>query len=237
MKKDVFVETYSVTCLREAVSLAMDAGEGCPAMAMCYGEPGTGKTRAARSLYAEHGGVYVRALEGVSQNAFLQQICFELSGQRPHGSARCKNALLDQLRAEPRPIYADEADRLTNARLEDLRDLHDLTGAPVVLIGEMGLPTRVAALSRLNDRIPSALRVQFGEITARDVMLYALEAAGLKLSPEAAALVHKETKGNFRRVYGAMLSLEAAAKVAGCGEMNADMARSALAPVKGKGGR
>ena len=228
MRKETFVETYSVLALRNAVSTAFEAGAGQPAMVMTYGEPGTGKTKAARALYAEHGGIYLRALESMTQNSFLQAICFEVDGTTPHGSARAKHAILGQLSDEPRPIFIDEADRLHVGRLEDLRDIHDITGSPIVLIGEMGLPTKVRARERINDRIPAAFRVEFGAITVQDILVFSKAAADLVLTPEAATLVNTETKGNFRRVYNAVLSLESAAKAAGSSDINAEICRAAL---------
>ena len=127
MKSDVFIETSHVTDLRDAVTTAMGVGAGFPAIVMAYGDAGTGKTRAARSLYAEFGGIYIRAMEGMTQCAFLQEICVELGAGRPHGSARCKAAILQAMSAECVPIFADEADRLHVSRLEDLRDIHDVT--------------------------------------------------------------------------------------------------------------
>ena len=213
MNRDAFVETSQVVALREAVTMAMGAGAGFPGMVMGTGKAGTGKTRAARALFAEHGGVYLRAMQGMSQAAFLQTLCFEVTGTEPHGSMRCKRAIIQTLGDEPAPIFVDEPERLHTDRLEDLRDIHDMTGAPIVLIGELALETKVNARSRLNDRIPEAFRVSFGEISSADVLLYAEQAASLALTPAAAAYVKKHTQGNFRRVYNALLLLEAAAKV------------------------
>ncbi len=228
MRKETFVETYSVLALRNAVSTAFEAGAGQPAMLMTYGEPGTGKTKAARSLYAEHGGIYLRAMEGMTQNAFLQALCFEVDGTMPHGSAKSKQAILSQLIDAPRPIFVDEADRLHVGRLEDLRDIHDITGSPIVLIGEMGLPTRVRARERINDRIPAAFRVHFDAINTQDILVFAKAAADLTLTPEAASLLCTVTKGNFRRVYNAVLSLEGAAKAANSNDINTEICRAAL---------
>lgn len=237
MKRDVFVETSQVAALREAVGTALEAGEGYPAMVMAYGEAGTGKTRAARSLYSEYLGFYVRVMEGMTQAAFLQEICFEITGSRPHGSMRCKSAINSALRNEPAPLFIDEADRLQKPRLEDLRDIHDATGSPVILIGEMGLPTVVSARSRINDRIPDAFRVLFGEISRADVHMYAAKAAGLNLSPEAGQAVLESTKGNFRRVHNAILSIEGAARAKGTAEIDAELARAALGGKKQRGAR
>ena len=228
MKRDIFVETNQVTALRDAVSTALEAGEGYPAMVMAYGEAGTGKTRAARSLYSEHLGFYVRVMEGMTQAGFLQEVCLEVTGSRPNESMRCKSAIISSLRSEPAPLFIDEADRLHVSRMEDLRDIHDATGSPVILIGEMGLPTRVNARSRINDRIPDAFRVLFGEISRADVHMYAAKAAGLNLSLEAGQAVLEATKGNFRRVHNAILSIEGAARAKGTSEIDVELARAAL---------
>lgn len=163
--------------------------------------------------------------ENWSQQAFLQAICFELTGARPHGADRCKWAICEALEEERKPIYVDEADRLNIRRIEDLRDIYVYTGAPIVLIGETGLPTMLAGRARVDDRIPAEYRMEFAGISPTDVMLYAQEAAGLTLSPEACALVSKMTKGNFRRTHNMLLSLEQAALAADTVDVDAAMVR------------
>lgn len=227
-----FIETTQVIALRDAVNTALAAGEGYPGMVMAYGEPGTGKTWAARKL-----GVYVRVMQSMTQAAFLQEISHALGRGRPYGSARCKRAIIEALHADRRSLFIDEAERLDPERLEDLRDIHDVTGAPVALIGEMTLPVLVNARSRLNDRIPDAFRVHFDGISTSDVMMYARKSADLKLAPDAAAYVGGFAKGNFRRVYNAMLSLGAAARAAGTGDISAELARKALEAAKSRRGR
>ena len=235
MKLGNFVETGQVTALRQAISEAMDAGAGYPTILMAYGEAGMGKTWAARKLHAgtDLGGCYMRAMEGMTQNAFLQELCFEITGTRPTRSMHCKQAIIKKLQSEPVPIFADEIERLAIGRLEDLRDITDMTGAPVILIGELALPTRVAARERINDRIPEAYRIKFDAIKAKDIMFYAKKAADLSLTPEAGSVVFDSTKGNFRRVDNAVLSLKKAARAYGSTEISADMASKVL---KSKGG-
>lgn len=227
MKSDVFIETGNVQKFRKAVSTAEDTEKGRPGMVAVWGEAGSGKTRAAQAMYANKG-VYLRALEGITQAAFLQALCYEVRGSRPHSAYRCKTEIISRLEEARTVIYVDEADRLDIRRIEDLRDIYDLTGCPVVLIGEQGLPVKLEARSRIIDRIPEELRVSFGKIERQDVAIFALEAAELTLSPEACALVHGETKGNFRRTHNLLLSLESAARAAGTGEVSADMVRAVL---------
>lgn len=226
--KATFIETGNVQRFRKAVSMAMDTEKGRPGMVSAWGEAGSGKTEAAQALYADYGH-YLRAMEGVTQCAFLQDLCFEIKGSRPHGSHRCKTEIIATLESSHEPIFVDEADRLDIRRIEDLRDIYDLTGCPVVLIGEAGLPTKLEARSRIIDRIPEEFRVPFGTIERQDVTLFALEAADLTLSPEASAFIHSAAKGNFRRVHNIVLSVESAARVAGSGNVSADMVKAVIA--------
>lgn len=225
MQKGIFIQTENVARFRTVMRQALDTERGRPGMVCVYSAAGLGKTLAAEQHYAQHGGAYVRVWEDWTQQAFLQAICFELTGTRPHGADRCKWAICDALADNRRVIYVDEADRLNIRRIEDLRDIYVYTGAPIVLIGEAGLPTMLSARARVDDRIPSEYRVEFTGISSTDVMLFAQEAAGLSLSPEAAALVAKTTKGNFRRVHNLVLSLEQAATAVDTMEVDAEMVR------------
>lgn len=226
-----FIETSQVTELRQAIKDAMAAGVGKPNIVMPYGPAGTGKTWAARKLYVELGGYYLRVLEGMSQHAFLQELCREITGTEPSRSIQCKKAIIAKLEEDPKPIFIDEIERMPVGRLEDMRDIADITGAPPVFVGEMVLLSRVAARERINDRIPQAFRIMFNEIKAKDIMVYAMKAADLTLTPEAGAVVCDCTNGNFRRVDNAVFSLKKAAKAAGTKKISADMARQVL---KGK---
>ncbi|MEG2173742.1 MAG: ATP-binding protein [Desulfovibrionaceae bacterium] len=229
--KKVFIETNNVQQLRRAVQQAEDFEKGRPGMVAVWGEAGSGKTEAARMLYAEKG-VYLRAMEGITQAAFLQDLCYEVKGSRPHGAHRCKMAIIEALDDTRTTIYLDEADRLDVRRIEDLRDIHDITGSPIVLIGEQGLPTKLEARSRIIDRIPEEFRIPFQKMDRSDVALFALDAASLNLSPEACVLVHREAKGNFRRVHNLLLSIEGAARAAGTESVGVDMVKAVIATHK-----
>ena len=225
MNRGVFLETDNVSRLRNAVDLAENVDKGRPGMVMAYGETGRGKTMAAKNTYAINGGVYVRAWEDWTQAAFLEAICFEVCESRPRAANKSKRLIIEALEERRRSIYVDEADRLSVRRIEDLRDIHDETGAPIILIGELGLPSLIKARGRINDRIPAGYRIKFEGINAQDVSLYALEAAGLNLEAAAAVAVQKQTKGNFRRVHNAVVSLEQMAKAAQTRDIDAAMIR------------
>lgn len=228
MKKGVFIETDNVTLFRAALRQAEDTERGRPGMVAVWGEAGVGKTLAAHSMYAQHGGVFLRVVGGLTAHALLQALCWELRGSRPHGAQRCMAEILRALEEAPATIYVDEADRLRVELIDMLRDIYDLTGAPVVLIGEQHLPGKLAQLSRIDDRIPEEYRVAMTGITTGDVALYAMEAADLALSPAACALLHKQARGNFRRVHNLLLTVEAAARAAGTDSVDLPLVQAAL---------
>lgn len=225
MRRDIFIETHNVGNLRRAMSVLTDMERGQPGIGVVQGEAGRGKTMAATEWFATNGGVYLRALEGWTQHAFMQALTWELTGDRPNGVERCRQRLMQRLGDDPRAIIVDEADRLHIGRIEDLRDIHDLTGCPVLLIGEEGLYPRLHARRRIYSRVTQV--VDFAPVSDEDVMLFARQAAALNLTPEAAHTLARTAGGSFRMVFGFMLKLEDYAKAQGVNEIDAKAIKTA----------
>jgi len=227
--KQVFVATKNVARFRDAMAVLMDTAKGQPGFGVAHGRAGRGKTMAARNLHAERGGHYLRVWQDWSQHAFLQGLAFEVAGMRPHGANRCKATIIDALGRDPRPIYVDEADRLAAGRIEDLRDIHDETGAAVMLVGEEALYATLNARRRLWSRVTQ--EVQFGPVADEDVLTFALQAAGLKLDAEACRQVAQRAGGDFRLVARIVGQLERMAKASETNRATAEM----VARVQGVG--
>jgi DNA transposition AAA+ family ATPase len=213
MRRDIFIETGNVAKLRKALSLLSDTESGRPGIGVVQGEAGRGKTMAAKEWHAMNGGIFLRVLEGWSQFSFLQALTYEVTGERPGNTTRCRNSIMDGLKDSPRPIIVDEADRLHISRIEDLRDIHDMTGCPVILIGEDGFYPKLNGRQRIQSRIVEI--VNFDPIMDSDVMLFSLQAAALDVTPEAAHKLVHLAKGSFRMIYGFVLRLEDYAKAQG----------------------
>lgn len=224
--KSVFLETDNVTSFRAAVQNMEDPQHGQPGIMLAWGQAGRGKTFAARNYHSMNGGVYISVWQDWTQAAFLQQLCFEVCGLRPRGSNSCKLKIVEHLEREPRTIFVDEADRLHVLRIEDLRDIHEATGAPIVLVGEEEL------LGLLSDRRRVWSRVvqeqQFQPITIDDITLYALDAADLTLTPGAAARMRKASDGDFRLVRNMVLHLEQASRARESGAVDEALVENIL---------
>jgi len=210
MRRDIFIATGNVAKLRKSLSALSDTERGRPGIGVIQGEAGRGKTMAAKEWHTVNGGIFLRVLEGWSQFGFLQELAFEATGDRPGNTAKCRTSIMSALNESHTAIIVDEADRLHMGRIEDLRDVHDMTGCPVILIGEEGFYPKLHARRRVHSRVVDV--VNFDPISAEDVMLFAMQAAALEVTPEACHKLALLAKGSFRVVYGYILHLEDYAK-------------------------
>lgn len=205
--KNVFIETSNVMAFREAVSVVSDTTKGQPGLMVDWGHAGRGKTECAKKYAVDTpGAVYVRAYEDWTPRAMLAKICFELNGMQPTRVDLAKRILIEELDRPGKILLLDEADRLAIGNIEHLRDIHDETGTPIVLIGEPSLYGRLTSRRRIWERVTRV--VEFKPVKAEDVILYGLKACSLKVDPEAATALVKNSKGSFRLLYHLMVELE-----------------------------
>jgi DNA transposition AAA+ family ATPase len=160
----------------------------------------------------------------------LAELCRNLNGSEPRTVDRAKKTAIDSLEKQPRTILVDEADRLNIDLIEHFRDVHDLVGVPVVLIGEEHLFPTINARRRIWSRVMQT--VEFGPITCEDILLFALEAASLRLDPDAAEKIGAKAGGDFRLVWAHIHALEQMARAAGTKTVDARMVE-ALASRQG----
>lgn len=135
----------------------VDRAEQLPGLAVCSGPSGYGKTWA--SIYAQNKTRAIRVEVGDTwtRRTLLQNILrefsveFRLKATLSDLAAQAIAALGDDPR---RPLIIDEADRLVdNGYIEIVRELLDSSGAPVILIGEEKLPTKLLNVERVHNRV------------------------------------------------------------------------------------
>jgi len=181
-------------------------------MGMVVGNFGSGKTKAVVRWAVQNGGLYVRALGEWRRRPLwlLHDIGREIGDHVRDWKHTEKmfREVCGQLLSRPRPIFLDESEYVVScARLmATVRDLYDLTGAPVVLVGG---PEIVAGVERYQAAANRILqRVDFTPLSIEEVSLYAAERAGLELPPDSSAELHALTEGNFRLLDVALDDLE-----------------------------
>ena len=227
MNREIFIETKNVLAFRKAMTALTDMETGYPGLGLVWGRAGRGKTEAAKEYAVRTGAVYLRTMEGWTQRAMLAELCRKLAGAESHTTDGCRRIARDALETWRRPILVDEADRLRVDRrvnlLDSLRDIHEMTQAPIIFIGEDSIYSRVQSRERIRSRV--AQRVGFEPITPADIVTFGMRACkGVKkIEPEAAQSLHIRSKGDFRPVMIDLTDLERICRVSGKSTITADM--------------
>lgn len=218
-----FVKTRNVRNFEVLMdTLALAEGEG--RFGLIYGQAGRGKTRTSQWYAAQQGSVYMRVLAiwNTSERDFLRALATELGVLTPPWTKSAAfKVVLDKLVASPRPIILDEMEKMPPKFLGFIRDLTDLSGSPVIFVGEVDLLDYLRAERRVWSRVFQA--VEFEPISASDIVFYGAEVAGLRFDKAAAALAAKDSGGDFRLVRRLVVSLAQMAKGKGASEVNAEM--------------
>lgn len=231
--KNVFVQTANVKNFYSAMKEA-ERVCGEPALLVFYGEAGRGKTTAARYFAAQEDWTYARFMKGWKQSELwmLQDLCFELSiDPVPHRKKTAFEAIKTRLLSAPRPVIIDECDKMDPSHLEWIRDLADVTFVPFALLGEKLLAQKMNDEKRIWSRTLRA--VEFGPITAQDILFFAKQAADLMLTAQQAEILRQAAGGDFRLVSRDVRRLEGLAETnrgpeSGGGRVSDEMVQTAV---------
>jgi len=227
--KPVFVEkTKNVRNFSVMMDgLALGRGEG--RLGMVYGRAGRGKTRTAQWYHAHNGGVFLRmqTIWRTSELEFLRALCRELGIlSAPGRKGPAFMAIVDTLIADPKPIFLDEVEKLPKYFLDVIRDLSDLSTAPIILIGEEELVSYMRVNRRVWSRTYQSL--EFLPISKPDIVTYIAASAGLAIDNQVAGVFHDASGGDFRIVRRGLLALTQIANAKQTNQITVDMAQVAV---------
>lgn len=204
--KKILLDTKRVTAFLEAIKIVEDTVKGFPGIMVLWGFSGRGKSTCVEKYATDTGALYLYVQNELTPLTLLKQICLELNGMEPNQKAKAKKIIVEELEENPRTLLIDEADKLCINCIEHLRDIHDLTGIPMVLIGEPKIYGTLHSRKRLWSRVTKT--VEFGAVTIEDIMLLSMKACDLKLKPDAANELLRRCKGDFRPLYHDLRDLE-----------------------------
>lgn len=232
------VRVKNVVRLNQIMQALMGRAVGLPGMAAVEGATGAGKTTGAAWLRNRVDAVYVRAEALWTPTAMLGTILEELGGAASRQTAPMLQDIKARFRRTGRPLLLDEADYVVaNGRLvETLRDIHDQTGVPVMLIGMTGLRKTIGGRAQLAGRI--AQWVDFQPADLADTELLARELCEVTLAEDLLAIVHGETRGEVRLIVTALSRIEEFGQTRGLETVTAaDWGDEPLFYAQGKAGR
>ncbi len=203
-----FCPTNNIALIHGTMDVLTQRASGLPGIGTFYGASGLGKSFGAS--YASHpvgfNGVYVCCRSFETKKSFVEQLCKAI-GIRARGTVPAiAEDIVQALVLSGRPLIVDEVDHIVESRtLELIRDLHDASGAAVLLIGEEHLPTKLKRHERFDNRVlvwQPAVKCSAGDFD----QLAKQYAAQIEIAPELKKRVLEQTHGITRRV---VVNLEA----------------------------
>lgn len=214
------VPVKNVSRLKDAADHLTHRAIGMPGIGLVWGETGAGKTTAATWLFNRTNGVYVRALSLWTPSAMLGSIARELDLHVGGSCAAMVEAIVERLAMTGRPLFVDEADYLIEKKnlVETLRDIHDLSTVPLILIGMGDIKSKLGRRPQLQGRI--AQEVHFGAAELDDAhALAARLLEGVHVDDDLVEWLHAESKGSIRNLVVGLARIEQEAQAQGLAQI------------------
>lgn len=170
--KKTFVKTKNVKNFVSLMDNLQKLPSNIPKLALVYGDHGLGKSQTIQWWADKNDSAYVRATQGMTSRWLLTEIAEEL-GEDPFWHTQDTFTLIEKhLRQNPKIIIVDEIDYLIEKQtVETLRDLHDKTGCPIVLVGMGAADKKLARYPHLCDRLYKTLKFeQFNTDDISDIL-------------------------------------------------------------------
>lgn len=167
--KKVFVKTNNVKRFITMMNNLQNRAEGVPGMGLVYGAPGLGKTQTINWWAFKNKAILVRCTQLMTARWLLNEIMDEMGEVNCGRLADCFKIIIRNLLTEPQVIIVDEVDYLAidSRAIETLRDIHDKTNVPIVLVGMSNAKSRIKMFKHLYDRLSEI--VQFKPFSKSDI--------------------------------------------------------------------
>jgi hypothetical protein len=163
VKRPNFAPLKNVALFMALVNRLIQRPASLPGLAVMYSPSGYGKSYA--SIYAQNktGAIRVEVGESWNRKTLVRGILLELGETNPKGTIADLAAQAIRLLGDDpsRPLIIDEADKLVDkGMIELVREIHEHSQAPVLLIGEEMLPSKLLASERVHNRVLEWLPAQ-----------------------------------------------------------------------------
>ena len=153
--KPKFVQTKNVKGFINLIQDLKNKPENITKIGLVYGNAGLGKTKTALYLSFQFDSIYIRATNKMTTKWFLEELAKELDEIPRFFTADIFRQCVNVLKNKSQMIIVDEVDYLLSdfKTIETLRDLHDETGIPIVLVGMSLAKHKLKKHTHLFDRI------------------------------------------------------------------------------------
>lgn len=215
--KRQFALVKNAVKLTEAFQSIEKRGPGMPGMGVIHGETGAGKTTAVAWLVVQHDGIFIRANATWTPSSMLECLCLELGGSGFGKCSKMVDFIIERMAEGNRPLFVDEADYLVgNTKMvETLRDIHDLTGNPVFMIGMKGFDRRIYGRKQLSGRVYQW--VDFRPAGIEDARTLTKTVCEVEVDDPLLKALHKRAGGSMRLMVIGLSKIESFGKTNGHG--------------------
>lgn len=225
--KKVFVKTNNVKRFITMMNNLQNRAEGVPGMGLVYGEPGLGKTHAIKWWAFKNDAILIRCNQMMSARWLLKEILDYMSEIKPYTVSELFNEVIRNLILTPKVLIVDEIDYLTidSKAVEILRDIHDKTNIPVVLVGMTSANSRLKKFSHLYDRLSEI--VKFERFSKADIKTIVKELSEIELTDCAIKYIYSNLN-RFRQIVKVINKAETIAKANGLSSIDEILIKEAI---------
>lgn len=194
------VPLTNVGLLTSAIERAQMRPSGLPGLVAMYGASGLGKSVCAAWAANRYRAYYVECRDAWNKKAFLQAILKEMGVGAERTLSDMVSQVATQLSASGRPLIVDDVQYLLDkAAANVLTDIYNASQGTIVLIGEERVPTSLARLERLHNRVLEWVPAQ--PATLEDLQTLAKTSyPELSLSDDLLDDLRRAVSGCLRRV-------------------------------------
>ena len=222
----VFVRTKNVKKFVALMEEVKQLPANIPKIVLVFGEYGLGKSETIKWWTFKNDCIYVRANQGMSSRWLLSEIAEELGEEAFWHIQDTFNLVEQKLKQNPKPLIIDEVDYLVpNNVIEILRDLHDRTMCPMILVGMINIDKKLSRYPHLKDRIYKAFK--FEPYNKQDIKQILSELSEIQITNDG--LEYLATRHNqFRQIVKLINKIEKFAIINDLTEFNETNLRGIL---------
>lgn len=209
--KNIFVKTKNVKSFIALANKLKNAKNNVPKMGLVFGEPGLGKTNAILWWAIQQDALIITAKNCMTPKWLLKQLVSDLGEAPKTLVADLFEQAVAKLVEKPRMIIVDEIDYLINntRAIETIRDLHDETGIPILLVGMGVVDKKLSRYKHFFDRIVEIYK--FIPFDFDDVKTIINTLSDIPFEDSAIEVIYQKSN-RFRQIVKLILKFENLAK-------------------------
>jgi DNA transposition AAA+ family ATPase len=194
---------------------AMNRPSHLPGMVTFFGPSGWGKSFAAAYAANKYRAYYVECKSTWTKKALLSAILKEMGIQTASTIYEMTDQISEQLARSGLPLIIDEMDHIVEKRaVEVIRDIYEGSNAPILMIGEENIDTKLLKWERFHNRMLAWQGAQPADLedTRQLARLYCRD---ITIEDDLLIKIQRESMGVARRICVNLNQVQQAAYSAG----------------------